>query len=91
MSKKIEKAMSTLKKALIEDPDYAHSWYCNLKMAFYDASGPVETGSCDREEQLRIGSEGAIGFMSRAFDVKLCPHGQLMDAFCDPCGRTHSA
>jgi len=67
---KTEKAMNVLKKAFHEDPDYAHSWHCNLAMAFYDASGPVETDSNDHIEQLRIGNDGASRFMKLAFDVK---------------------
>ncbi len=61
--------MITLKKAFKNDHDYAHSWHCNLAMAFYDASGPAETDSEAHAEQLRIGNEGASRFMKIAFDV----------------------
>ncbi len=67
---KTEKAMNTLKGAFRKDPDYAHSWHCNLAMAYYDASGPVKTDSNDHEEQLRIGNEAASRFMRLAFDVE---------------------
>ncbi len=69
---KVEKAMNVLKKAFHDDLDYAHSWHCNIAMAYYDASGlPVKPdNSDDHIEQLRIGNDGARRFMKLAFDVE---------------------
>ena len=63
---KVEKAMDVLKKAFRDDPDYADSWHCNIAMAFYDASGPVETASKEHAEQLKTANDGAARFMKLA-------------------------
>ncbi len=75
MSKEIKQAMDVIRQAMIDDNpsvpgSYAHSWHCNLAMAYYDASGPVETDSQDHKEQLRIGNEAASRFMKLCFGVE---------------------
>jgi len=54
-----------LKKSLKDDPDYVHSWYCNLTMSFLDEmSGDFKT---DRE----IARGGASRFMKICFDIDI--------------------
>ncbi len=66
MSKKIENAMKTLKEAMKEDPDYAHTWHCNLAMAFYDA---IDDNCIDENCKQVWRNEGASRFMKLAFGV----------------------
>lgn len=69
---KIEKAMKTLKQAFIDDPDYAHSWHCNIAMACYDevvAEG-MKNGTFDHADAHAIGNRAASRFMKLAFDVE---------------------
>ena len=58
MSKKIEKAMGTLKKAMAKDPDYAWTWHCNIAVMAQDAG-----------VSHKISNDGAARFMKLAFDV----------------------
>lgn len=59
MTTKIEEAMDTLKKAFENNPDYAHSWHCNIACMAMDAGATHE-----------IANEGASRFMKLAFDVE---------------------
>jgi len=61
MSKSVENAMNTLKKALKNDESYAWSWHCNLAMAFFDAM---------KRPNHKEANEGASRFMKLAFDVE---------------------
>jgi hypothetical protein len=57
-SSKIERAMNTLSEAFKNDPDYAHSWHCNIACMAMDAGASHE-----------VANEGASRFMKLAFDV----------------------
>ncbi len=63
---KTEEAVNTLKKAFKNDPDFAHTWHCNIAMACYDSIEPCTAG---HEERLYIGNQAASRFMKLAFDV----------------------
>jgi len=58
MSEEVKNAMETLSKAFREDPEYAHSWHCNLAMACKDAGASHD-----------VGNEAASRFMKLAFDA----------------------
>jgi hypothetical protein len=64
--KKVEEAMKVLKQAMVDDPDYAHSWHCNLAMAFYDA---IDDNCLDENIKYKWRNEGAKRFMWSAFGV----------------------
>lgn len=51
-------AMDTLRKAMREDSDYAHSWHCNLACVQQDCGVDYE-----------ISNKAAARFMKLAFDV----------------------
>jgi len=36
MNDELKRAVDTLRKALMNDPDYFRSWQANIAMAFYD-------------------------------------------------------
>jgi len=87
MKTELERAFKTLKQALKDDPDYAHSWHCNLAMAFYDSMDDIE-----HPKNHKIANEGAQRFMKNCFDVetsndmlspkkevKLSPHHENTD------------
>ena len=61
----IEQAIKRLKQAMIEEPDYAHVWHCNIAMAFYDS----KTNGIKHDHAHRIGNDGASRFMSNCFGV----------------------
>jgi hypothetical protein len=58
-SSKIERAMNTLSEAFKNDPDYAHSWHCNIACMAMDAGASHE-----------VANEGASRFMKLAFGVE---------------------
>lgn len=67
----VEKAMNIIKQAMIDDNpsepgSYAHSWHCNIAMAYYDSS--PKTMDCD--EACKIGNDAASRFMKLCFDVE---------------------
>lgn len=66
-SEKTKVAMETLKAAFKADPDYAHSWHCNLAMAFCDA---MDENCIDENCKMVWTNAGAARFMKAAFDVK---------------------
>lgn len=75
----VEQAMSVLKKAMQDDPEYAHSWHCNVAMSFYDAM----PDQILHEARLKIGNDGASRFMKLCFDVETKqepPQGGNMDS-----------
>ncbi len=55
---KTETAIKDLKKAFVKDPDYAHSWHCNIACSAMDAGA-----------DHKIANDGASRFMRLAFDV----------------------
>jgi len=59
MATKTERAMKILKKAFQDDPDYAHSWHCNIACMAMDAGTDHKTAN-----------DGAGRFMKLAFDVE---------------------
>jgi len=76
MSNEIKEAMDVIKKAMEDDKpedkgSYAHSWHCNLAMAFYDAipDSPA-VWKIDDGEKHRICNEGATRFMKLCFDIE---------------------
>lgn len=52
-------AIAALSKAFQADPDYAHSWHCNIAIQFHDCGGDIQ-----------IGNEAAKRFMKLAFGVE---------------------
>lgn len=70
-SNKVSEAFEILKQAMIDDDpcqsgSYAHSWHCNLAMAYYDSS--PKTMDCD--DAHKIGNEAASRFMKLCFGVE---------------------
>ena len=67
--KEIEKAVQVLREAFKKDPDFAHTWHCNIAMAFYDSL--IIDNSSERVKLLinAIANDGAARFMKMAFDV----------------------
>ena len=61
-------AFEVLKKALQDDPEYAHGWHCNIAMMSYDAIRAAGDG--DHEDAHAIGNDAATRFMKLCFDVK---------------------
>lgn len=71
-SNKTKEAMDTIKQVMVEDNpsapgSYAHSWHCNIAMAFYDAWGP---SSEEHTTIHRVANDGASRFMKLCFGVK---------------------
>ena len=69
----IKVAMDLLSHAMRIDPEYAHSWHCNLAMAFYDsfnAELPVTHMTIHK-----IANEGASRFMKQTFNVETSQDG----------------
>ena len=60
----VQKAMLTLRKAFIADPDFAYTWHCNIAMACYDVL-PWK----DRKRAHKVGNTAATNFMKKCFDV----------------------
>jgi len=58
--KPIKDAMDVIEQELISDPDYAHTWLCNISVAMQDAG-------CPRD----IANDGAERFMFVAFGSRL--------------------
>lgn len=58
MSKKVENAMHTLKRAFKLDKEFAHSWHCNLACSAMDAG-----------VDPKIANDAAANFMKLAFDI----------------------
>lgn len=67
MSTEIEDAVDTLQKAFEADPDFAHTWHCNVAMACFDSIPLVEYG---HEKVHEFANEAASRFMKKAFDVE---------------------
>ncbi len=62
----VEQAMQTLKDAMINEPDFAHSWHCNIAMACYDEIGE----NISHENAHKIGNKAASRFMKLCFGVE---------------------
>ena len=71
-------AMDTLRQAMKADPDYAHSWHCNIAIMCYDAIGAAREkvpGATADDTQAHIdahsvGNDAASRFMELCFDVE---------------------
>ncbi len=69
---KVSEAFETIKQAMVDDNpgepgSYAHSWHCNIAMAFYDAWGPSS------EEHMtihKVSNDAASRFMKTCFGVE---------------------
>lgn len=68
MSDKIKDAFGVLKKALKDDPAYAHGWHCNIAVMCQDAIHNSDSPSDDRLA-YDIGNDAASRFMKLCFDV----------------------
>ena len=66
VSNTVAEAMAVLKQAFINNPDYAHSWHCNLAMAFYD----TERSNAGEKNLSHVSNEAASRFMKLAFDIE---------------------
>lgn len=59
-------AFSIVRRHLLENPDYAHGWHCNIATACMDAMD-LATGI---KTSHKTGNAAATRFMSTCFDVK---------------------
>ena len=74
---KIEEALNVIKQAMSDDipselGSYAHSWYCNIAMACYDAIREDfnNHGTINSHGQAHlIANDAASRFMKLCFDV----------------------
>jgi len=75
---KVQKAMETIKQAMIDDTpqergSYAHSWHCNIAMACYnamaDAAEETDEVFC-HDNAMKISNDAASLFMRVCFDVE---------------------
>lgn len=67
-----EEAMDTLKQAFKDDPDYAHSWHCNIAMMCYDAMRDSKPFLKDGDHKAThfTANDAASRVMKRCFDVE---------------------
>jgi len=68
---KATEAFRALRDAIRLDPEYAHSWHCNLAVSFYD-SMPEDTQQLD--DSMTVANNGASRFMKLAFGVTTNQH-----------------
>ena len=61
----IEQAMTRLKQAMIDAPDYAYGWHANIAMSVYDSSD----GIC-HDHAHTLGNDAASRFMKICFDAE---------------------
>jgi hypothetical protein len=66
----IEQAMTRLKKAMKDEPDYAYGWHANIAMSVYDEC----TNDTSHQESHRIGNAAASRFMKICFDAETSLH-----------------
>lgn len=57
-----------LAKRLRDDPDYAHSWHCNIAMMCYDAIMEFDSETL-HEDAHKIGNDAASRFMKLCFNI----------------------
>lgn len=65
---KTKDAMNHLKQVMNKEPDYAHTWFCNISVMFQDAGGDKD-----------IADDGASRFMKLVFDVDMDKVKQYME------------
>ena len=68
----VSKALEVLTEAMKEDPDYAHTWHCNVAMSMYDAFPDH-----DHDKNHAIANEGASRFMQLCFGIQTS--GDMLD------------
>ncbi len=66
----IKVSLDHLSHVMQTDPDYAHSWHCNLAMAFYDAWGENGVPLNAHKYKHQIANEGASRCMKQIFNVE---------------------
>ncbi len=66
MTKKVQAALKTLKKAMARDADYARGWHANIAMACYDSIGDA----MGHPARHKVSNEAASRFMKLAFGVE---------------------
>jgi hypothetical protein len=59
-----KEAVECLSAAFKADPDYAHTWHCNIAMAMYDELTPTTPNP------IEVCNRAATRFMKNAFDVE---------------------
>ncbi len=62
-----KEALDLLRKAMKDDPDYAHGWHCNIAMMCKDS---MEEYDILYSDVHKIGNEAASRFMKLCFDVE---------------------
>jgi hypothetical protein len=67
MSDKVKEAFETLKQAIIDDPDFAYSWHCNVAMMCHDA---ILNFDDQAGFAHHVGNDAASRFMKLCFDVE---------------------
>jgi len=65
----VKKEMDTLKKAMIDDPEYAYSWHANIAMMCHDAI-KEELNKKSVIDAHSVGNDAASRFMKICFDVE---------------------
>ena len=73
--KEVAEAFEVIKNAMISDfPEepgsYAHSWHCNIAMAFYDAANEDPNLSQYSSSIRLVANKAASRFMKTLFDVE---------------------
>ena len=64
----IEQAMERLKQAMIDEPDYAHVWHCNIAMSVYDEL--IRNEGKNHEFAHSKGNGSASRFMKICFNAE---------------------
>lgn len=72
-----KEAVETLTQAFSDDPDFAHSWHCNVAMMCYDAMRDSKPflGDASHDARHFVANDAATRFMKLAFSVETsaCP------------------
>lgn len=72
----VKQAMDTLRMAMEQEPDYAHSWHCNIAMMCYDSIRSADitaidedSGDMSHEDAHIVGNDAASRFMKICFGI----------------------
>jgi hypothetical protein len=68
MPDKMANALNILKQAILDDPEYAWAWHCNLAMSAYDEGLPRPAAN-----------RAAARFMKILFDIDMTKHEFFKD------------
>ena len=71
MSKEIEAAMNSLKKAMADNLGYAEAWHANIAVMCSDAIHDDKTQFATHEMAHRMGNEAASRVMKLFFDIDM--------------------